>query len=79
MKWTTDEKGNWHIAPSRPYTHRAQCFYTGCARCGKEDAKRDMFALAVRLGSYGKQKTLCHYCHRCYANLLEELGVADPL
>lgn len=48
-----------------------------CVKCGEKGYKRDMTSIHAKNGSHNPQK-LCHVCQRCFASLLDELGVSMP-
>ncbi len=49
-----------------------------CAKCGKEDMKKNMIGLYVKPDVYDPPRILCHLCTRCLPVLLDELEVSMP-
>lgn len=48
-----------------------------CAECGKEDLKRRMIAVGIKVNRYSNFKTACFFCEQCYYNFLERYGLKN--
>ena len=49
-----------------------------CPKCGEKGYKREMVVLLTKTSTYNPARKLCHVCHRCLTNLLDDLGVSMP-